>query len=271
MRKKDLKDKVSLIVGTDELGVSLLAKISNEINQINPKYKVFYSTDEDKKWIAPHDDRNLKEIVEEKIDLVGGTIVKDDADINIFVNRTQNDEFEKNIIDYLNQDKYVIIIDMGNKDTQLIPDLLNEVDLIKLTSYSGWNTAGNAIGIGLAHGNLKYNYDMFSESLSKDEQAEAKKAHDEFLYERIIKDHIYKRESLYEITNKLSGLNVNNLRIENKHSELAKETIKTEMSNYLDILDSFGASENKSCKLRNFSLPWSRLFEIKLDIDCQNL
>ena len=82
---------------------------------------------------------------------------------------------------------YPVILDVvqpNGSDPALFQDLKGR-GLNTVAAYAGWNTAGNTIGTGLAHGAL---YAVGEKSGTLD-----RTAHLEFLAERILDDYAYQR------------------------------------------------------------------------------
>lgn len=272
IQSKGLSDKISVIVGADEIGLTLLAKITSQLNNNTVSYKIIYSNPLDKYWIGPYEDRNLEDIIYEHIDIIGGEVTNEDADINLFINKEDDvdlSNFHEKIVDYVNNGKNVSIVDLRvnlENDAILIPYLSGQIDLSKLMSYNAWNTVGNAVGIGLANSVMKHNSDLSSNIDSNSDEA-----HYKFLYERLAKDYVYKQVVKGEVNRRAKSLGIDIFNISEEYEPTMTAIIRSEIEQGLyDINQSFGSDNTTKCEpfMSNITLPWHRLFEVNIEVQC---
>lgn len=81
------------------------------------------------------------------------------------------------------------IIEVNRADAQLIGQLTEKVDLTKILAYSGWNTAGNTIGITIGHAAARTAFLEQTSGFGVPLYEDTAEAHYEFLLHRFAKDH----------------------------------------------------------------------------------
>lgn len=146
------------------------------------------------------------------------------------------------------------VVQPNGSDPGLYASLKNK-DLSVLASYAGWNTAGNTIGTGLAHGVVT--------AVGQSVGVLNINSHLEFLIERILDDYVYQRI----VREELAQLIVENPQWGNRHhltdegwSEL-NQVVQEKLQNWADTqLTRFNLPKVKV----NAHLPWPRIFEVSV-------
>ena len=267
-----LGDKVKIICGCDEICLNLLTLLVQNYYDLKTTFEINYSSNQIGNSIFAYEDRRLKQTIEEHINYFGGTIVNDYADVNLYVYCSTESEFINEFINNIKQDIdkgiKVGIIDLskGNNQIDFMKMLNEKIDLSKLIAYSSWNTVSNAAGLGISEA-IAYN--CMDKYVNK---STALSMHYNFLYERLGRDFIYnaylkdemnqiimeKGEDKYDISQH------NLSQIENKIYERLVELSKEWFSDFYNNTD-------YEYNLINVSLPWNRLFDIKIELSVQEM
>lgn len=133
-------------------------------------------------------------------------------------------------------------------------------DSTLLASYAGWNTAGNTIGTALAHG-IIYNIAKSTGNLDK-------KAQIEFLVERFLDDYAYQKI----IRDELGELILQNPQWGTRHQLNSEgwEWLNTLVQERLQSwADDYLKQYNLPSVVVTASLPWPRIFEVKVQVQLQ--
>ena len=192
--------------GADEVDVVLVSRFVNTFFETEPKIYAEYSGVHGKDWIAPFEDTTFDENVFKHVIAAGGELTdsQEAADISLMLNTPSQSEDDRErdlnhmvdtIKEWLNDGKRVAIADVAyvnRADETLISALTNEVDITQLLAYSGWNTAGNALGITVGHAGARYSFMSQTSGFGVPMYKQSAKAHYEFLLHRFTKDHSYK-------------------------------------------------------------------------------
>lgn len=137
---------------------------------------------------------------------------------------------------------------------------LYEQRLLKdLTSYGGWNTSSNTLGTVVSH-MAAWNA---AKSLGRLTD-EVKAVSEEFLFLRYLEDWGYMAEVRRPLTDRLKKIDpaLNRLDLKDKEPEVRK-LVKDRL---LEFQKRYFPETHYEYKV---SLPWNRMFEVKIDI-CRN-
>ena len=272
--EKVLNDRVLLYPGADELGMTLVARAVNALENKTPRVYVKYASTLAPQLIPNYEDRSLNETVKYHIMAAGCVAVPSlaDADCVLGITAPANKMLEAaqqpaNNIDYdveRNMAEFMHFIwncmEIGmpvgildnaytnGGELQLLRVLNKQNALMKLTAYAGWNTSANSMGTVLAQlVNRKY-----QENLT---------AAQNFLTERYIEDFGYDAVVRGYVTEHiLPQWGMNYFRCEEPRGKAAgaiydelQKFIKKELTSIADRVT-----------LKEVWLPWSRMFEIGL-------
>ena len=187
IKKMGLEDEILIYPGADEVGMVLVSRMINKLNQKEPKIFVEYATPKGHLFVPMFEDREIYKTIAKQIKSSGSilcdkveeadgvlmfntpTLDLEDAnitenhcdvligekrDIKIFVNRIKN---------YLDNGYKVSIADVAKinrGDVELVQELDKSGIILDLAGYSGWNTSSNTLGTALSHLiiNIHYGY-----------------------------------------------------------------------------------------------------------------
>ena len=264
------REKIRFLTGIDQLGLMLLTRGANRLQYRIPMVKVFYAPGTGKYTLPSYEDQLLDVTVEEQILAAGGVPVKRDrrADLFLAVNTpvdgvtleasdgendgrvTQEiDEFVDEVKSYLDSHRPVALADVkyGNGgDRGLIQELFKHKLGWRLASYGGWNTASNSLGFALAQGMLSPNFSQHDRQ--------------ELLRVRYLEDWAYQSQVRYQIYQSLIWPQYWNNSIFNLGQQAMAERAITRAMN--QVAQPLLGREVKQYK---FTLPWSRMFEVKVE------
>jgi len=164
------EDTVQIFPGADEVDATLVSRFVQQHNGTRPTVAVEYSGIDGSQWTAPFEDTTFDENIERHVVAAGGAIATAEPDIHLLVNTPSAsdgeraadlDAFVARIDELQERGEDVIVLDaveVNRADHALIERLEAKVELPGLLSYSGWNTAGNALGIATGHGFARWSY-----------------------------------------------------------------------------------------------------------------
>jgi hypothetical protein len=169
---------VLMYPGADDLGSALVARMINHKRGHHPGVFVHYFDDTMRRNVAPYEDRPIEMAVDTQIMAVGARRVHaiDQADVVLAV----NPPFERSPVTgdprpgdldtaerraalrpavdqvrrWVEEGRSVAIADLAvpnGAEIGLVEQLLEDVEIAKLASYGGWNTAGNTLGTVLGN------------------------------------------------------------------------------------------------------------------------
>jgi hypothetical protein len=170
--------QVLLYPGADDLGSALIARMINHKRGHRPGVYVHFFDESMRRNIAPYEDRPIEAAVDTQIAAVGGRREDDidRADVVLAV----NPPFERSAVTgdprpgdldtaerraalrpaveqvrrWVDEGRNVAIADLAvpnGAEIGLVEQLLEQVEISKLASYGGWNTAGNTLGTVLGN------------------------------------------------------------------------------------------------------------------------
>lgn len=265
------QQKVRFFAGADQLGMVLLSRAVNKDMGKVPIVHAFYAEGVGEKTIPAYEDDTVRINVRNQILAAGAWPAPKDkyADLILAVhtpidgitlqgNAVANSDglkkeqkiFLQKIEDYLQQSKNVAVADIAyanGADNALVKGLFDKKISWSLASYGGWNTAANTIGFALVQG-LQAPYMSMQ---SKNDLLFVRYL-DDWAYQSNVRDAI--RKELVWPNQWLDGA----FRPEDKRAlELA---VTEKIINFAKPHISL-----ESVSEWQFTLPWNRTFEIKIN------
>lgn len=240
----NVEDRVAVYPGTDEAGMTLLARFIHRHMLKTPTVRVFYSSQEGADRIATFEDRPVRETVEAQIAAAGAEMTDGpEADLLLAVNAPAEGRREdyrrgagrdrrrrevRSLLQTVAAESplRVALCDVAfpnGADETLMRELRHSnLQPHRLLSFGAWNTAGNTIGSTIAHGTLrlialqdKGAFDLaqlladispmrYLELLNS--LIDSERAHVEFLFGRFVDDWLYQSRIRPEVTERVVRL-----------------------------------------------------------------
>lgn len=277
IQKENLQLKAYMYPGADEVGNTLVSKMSLKFTLKKPLVYIYYPSVTSGMFVPLYEDRMLDVTVKYQIIGAGGLVATsiDEADIVLFVNAPSSDmreaayqeqgfrqyQIQRNLIEFVEKMAYVIndlkkpvaIADIAyanGADIELIQMLEAKGLLMKVASYAGWNTSSNTLGTAIPHGISFWLNGQTNQHMA-------------FLGKRYIEDFGYCTMVRREITNNyLEKLNFNYFYVKEKRGVIAELT-KTKLE---QVIDTHLPSMKHSIVIQDVYMPWKRMFEIGLSV-----
>lgn len=272
--EKVLNDRVILYPGADELGMVLVSRAINALENNTPRVYLKYASTLAPQLIPNYEDRSLHETVKYHVMAAGCIAVPSLADADVVMGITApanemeeaanqpanniNYDVERNMAEFLyfvndclKRGIPTAILDnayTNGGELQLLRVLNKQGILMKLAGYAGWNTSANSMGTVLA---------MIVNNMYQN-NTEAKQ---NFLVERFIEDFGYGAVVRSYVTEHiLPQWGMTYFWCEEQRGKAAnavleelRKFVKTEMTSVADKVT-----------VEDIFLPWSRMFEIGL-------
>jgi len=288
-----VQEQVSVFPGADEVGVVFVSRFVNHFFHTSPKFFIEYGGIHGEDWIAPFEDTTFDYNVQKHIISAGGTIVdnEDKADIHLLLNTpsASSSTRSKDIEWLVNRTKVLIakgkqvaigdVLLVNKADEPFVMKLAESVDLTKILSYSGWNTAGNALGITVGHAAARFAFLNQGSGFGVPLYEQTAKAHYEFLLHRFAKDQGYKNVVHPAARTYIQQIGASEWSLGDKYDlvnnfvneKLTKETVY--WYQYFDgkkvYIGSRGTKDFyktiSSLESVHVKLPWPRIFEAELE------
>lgn len=199
-RAYDLHPPIYTSQGADELGALAAARIYSRRTGYRPRIKVLYGSDEMKDYTLHFVPLTLEQIAKEKINLANGeeTDSLEEADFLLFIHCGSEKQEDYTAIarriKRLMEKKPVALVDLSTRFAAgdcILPHLMaNGTPIPRLLSYSGWNTASNAIGTAVAQGTIVSGQ---AKRLPKKQLPALYSANFKFNYARFLDDWAYQK------------------------------------------------------------------------------
>lgn len=266
--------KADIYPGADEVGMTLLAAVVNEMHGKQPKICPVYPQEDCKNVIPLYEDREVYKSIIAQIENAGCVYMQDEseADILLFCNlpvgKMKNvsekggepydardlESFTAKMKAAVNSGKRVAAADIaycngGDEDWAIL--LEREIGLFRLAGYAGWNTSSNTLGTVICQSVLHYYYGETD-------------THRAFTAERVYEDLGYcgyVRKYVCDcILPQMFGLNY--FHVDGKDGEVSKR-VRALLEKYAE--DKFPTIAN-SFAVAHCEMPWSRMFEVGLTV-----
>lgn len=271
-----LRNRVYVYPGADEIGLTLLSRVTNEIHQRVPKVFVRYASIKAPFMVPAYEDRPLAESLKYHIMAAGCCQVYSENEADLILAVTAPSEgmkeariqpvnnkaycVERNITELMyyveemiKHNKNVVIADnayANGADLEVI-DLLNRRNLLmEVAGYAGWNTSANTIGTALSEG-IQYLY--YGKT----------REHMDFLALRYVEDAGYcSVVRSYVTDNELEALGMNYFDVKESDGYVSKR-VKELLTGFVNERLS---SVSENIEISSVYMPWRRMFEVGLDV-----
>ncbi len=264
---------VDVYPGADEGGMSLLARAVANMEGYAPKIYPVYPKEECKNVIPLYEDRAVYKSIAAQIKSAGGVQAasEEEADVLLFCNlpvgAVQNisnphgrQYYNRDLPAYLarmkkavEEGKGVAVADIAycnGGDVRLTEQITQQIGLLKLWGYAGWNTSSNTLGTVICQAILRYFYGDTP-------------THRKFTAERMYEDIgycAYVRKRVWDYEVEAMGYKYEDTKVQQGEVSCRIEELLNEymVANYPEITDLY---EIEKCYL-----PWRRMFEVGLII-----
>lgn len=274
--KRNLSDRILIYPGADELELTLLSRVMNELYDKQPKVYVKFASVHAPFLIPGYEDRALGESVKYQLMAAGCIQVESIAESDFILAlsagafemieaanqpaNNKNYDVERNLTEfmyfiksYMKEGKPITIGDnaySNGSDLELLSMLNKSGIMLRLAGYAGWNTSANTMGTAIAEG-VRYLY--YGDDLS----------HKRFLLLRYLEDAGYCAVVRKKITQKkLPELGMNYFDVKERDglvSKLVKEELEVFVAEKLSSI-----AEHIHIDL--VGMPWKRMFEVDIRV-----
>jgi hypothetical protein len=268
--------------GADELGAVLLARAVNDLRGHAPRVYTVWATPGGPGITALYEDITLGENVSLHVKSAGGRVVDSPgkADLILAVNTPAGKVVEaatqpvephpaghhhnlaNQIARWIGEGKPVAVIDVAyanGSDRALMGVLADRAVLPRLAGYAGCNTAGNSIGMALAHGLLYTTGE--NGSTGKEEKTAA---HREYLVARLVEDWGFQAIVRPGLIARHHGARGAGTVLDNETATVLQNKINSELNSFLQ--DEINPQFGQKNKVTNVTLPWNRLFDLRFEL-----
>lgn len=282
LEHNNLLNKYHTTRGADELSCLILAAERNRNWHYSPKIFVEYSSPRVADITMPFMSCSVGETVNEKIAIIGGNQVYDQAkaDFILYVH-CGNDE-TVNLEDKANNLKTLILgqtpvalVDLSaNYDIKetIFPHLINNnTPLVRLAAFAGWNTVSNSVGTAVAQASI---FTGQKERLSEKDMPSLYALNLQFNLDRFFDDWVYQKVMHYKLAKLLKIREMDPYALDYDTLKVSR-FIKNEIQVYKTTLfyDNlcrypFYSNKTKDYYLASvdidIKLPWERIFEVDM-------
>lgn len=277
IRRQQIQNRVVIYPGADELGMTLLARMQNALENRCPAVYPLYASAGAPFVIPTYEDRPLAETVHYQIMVSGcrlsaspeqadfilaltapaanmaGAACQPRFDFDYDVGRSLTPFFAQ-ISYWMDADKPVSICDnaYGNGGDLELLFMLNQSNrMMKVAGYAGWNTSSNTMGTALAQG-VRYLY------------RGCDKTHLDFLALRYVEDCAYDSVVRQTVTRQdLPSLGLDYFEVDGPEGKAA-QCVEKRLQDY--VHENMESVADK-IQIHHVRLPWSRMFEAELDVE----
>ena len=277
IKKMELENEILIYPGADEVGMVLVSRMINKLNNKEPKIFIEYSTPKGHLFVPMFEDREIYKTIAKQIKSSGSVICEniEDADGILMFNTPTLDLEDANITEnhcdvlvgekrdikafvdkvenYVTKGYRVSIADVAKinrGDVELVKELDFRRLILKLAGYSGWNTSSNTLGTALAHLIINIHYG-YTKALRKHLALR--------IYEDIGYDY-YARKHITDNCLEQLGLGYfNSGEIKGQVSEMVHKEV-------LKFVQEVASSVYEEYDIEDCYMPWCRMFEVALII-----
>ncbi|ALA07685.1 S-layer domain-containing protein [Bacillus phage PBC6] len=269
-----ISKRVFVYPGVDETTSLLVARAATRKFNYTPRIYVHYTNPtQEKNWIAEFEDIGLHENIRLHVESMGGVLEESITNANtVLYIHTHLSNTDALINSIKSQSKPSLLITYGYTSYGLIDKLRGQMDITKLLAYSGWNTVGNAIGVGIAQAAIRYAATTKSYVLTVEERKQALQAHIEFTLQRYYEDYLYSDLRSWKFSPYVSEIGGDSLNLGTKtaqvealvEKELRPRAASLFHCHFAGKVLSTGSESYRIEKgvIPRINLPWKRLFEV---------
>jgi hypothetical protein len=299
-----VQDKVQIFPGADEIDSLLVARYVLNRLRVHPGVQVSYGGVDGSGWTPPLEDIPFAENIGRHLAALGLAVVPQ-SDVHLLVNTPSAAGADRNADldrlvgragDLVGNGAGVIVDDpliVNKADHNLVTRLQDRLPLLDLLGYSGWNTAGNSLGLALAEGLSRYAFLQATRTppghgitsragITPVTAANAANAHVEYLLKRFVIDDRWKNDVQPAAIayGQSQGWNTNNLTdaqygpmnqwVVDHLTPVTRDYFDRYFAGH-DVLLGYLLGHPVHARVANLNavtvhLPWPRLFETELNV-----
>lgn len=293
-----VQDKVQIFPGADEIDALLVSRYVLSRLQVHPGVQVSYGGVDGGGWTPPLEDIPFAENISRHLAALGLGVAPQ-SDVHLLVNTPSAagadhgadlDRLVGRAGDLVGSGAGVIVDDpliVNKADHDLVARLQERLPLLDLLGYSGWNTAGNSLGLALAEGLSRYAFLQATRTaprhgITPATAVTAANAHVEYLLKRFVIDDRWKNEVQPAAIayGQSQGWNTNNL-TDAQYTPMNQWVVDHLTPVTHDYFDRYFARHDVQMgyllkhpvhtRVANLTavtvhLPWPRLFETELNV-----
>lgn len=294
IRSHSLQKKAQLTYGADEIASLLIAKAYLQQAQWQPHIYLKFGTLQTEEKQMPYMAVSTGTAVRNQLQLIGARLAatEEEADIILYIHcgddnslptQREAEQLNKWLTTPAAQAKKIALVDLSanfEADEMLLPLLLKEnVPVNKLAAYAGWNTFSNSSGTAIAQaviftGRL---HQLQQEHADEKQLAAFYADNLNFTIERMLEDYYYQKLLHPGLRTTLTSLGISPTDLSAEDKQQAEYYIQKRLSLYAELLlwhnlnrTPFYSSNTADYYLKNLTvgstLPWSRIFEVDLQI-----
>lgn len=294
-----VEDQAQVFPGADEVDATLIARFVQDQLGTEPTVSIEYSGQHGSEWIAVFEDTTFDVNIDRHLRASAAEPVEhEDADIVLMVNTPSPDgadrsadldAFVARTAELIDDGREVIVVDaaeVNRADAELIERFKEEVPVTELLAYSGWNTAGNALGIATGHGLSRWAFlERSDRGAGVPSTLEAAQQHTNYLLHRFVLDDDWKNQVQPAAYDKGNAMGANVFGLEPDEREILDGYVSDELA---PLVEEFHAEHFAGRQVPiaqrgatthhavigdlesvDITLPWPRLFETTLEPDVQ--
>jgi len=273
IRKENLSDSILMYPGADEVGLTLMSRVINQIYGKRPKVYLKYMCEAAKYIIPLYEGNQLGGTLKSHVLAAGGQLtdsyecadiilvitapadkmqeaVNQPADLAEYYAERNLYEFVDFIKERKKEGKIITIADnayANGGDLELIQMLNQNNLLLEVDGYAGWNTSANTIGTAIALG-----MDSFYFGKTKE--------HIDFLVQRYLEDAGYCSVVRNRVSEQIGKYEYNYFFVGEEKGKVS-EMVEKELMEFArkELSSIYG-----NLQLLSVYMPWKRMFEVGL-------
>ncbi len=260
--------KINFIFGTDEVPQLIYARSLSKREDLTANFNIIKNSAD--RTAGAYDVTGISSLVECAQNFVNESNKKTDKPFDLYIYNYAADKNHASMLaqmkkSYKNGENIGLIeILSGSGNNKLFKDIISDNSAYptvnELSSYSAWNTNGNAIGLGIAHSQVYAISEQAHKNPSVIVNAQIK-----MLARHLYEDGIYTAQGKRQLANEGYKPTAN----EKTESKKLREIFADSGINFEDKIYKTGGKEFliKDVEMTSCGFPWSRTFDCYLDFD----
>ena len=273
--------------GADEIAAMLIARNYLLSQKQQPKVAIRYAHSSIAALHMPYQSTSVETVLQEKLNFLGAQrTTESSADLILYVNCGHDDyqpskEQAEELAQLIKNNKPIALVDLSAnfepKELLMPIALKNNVPILQLTAYAGWNTFSNSVGTALPQALIFINR---QKQINDSEKLSLHKERVTLICERLMDDYVYQKQFHARLKGTLMGLATDPYNLQVKEKAYAEALINSFIGyRATELLHEnlgqypFYEDANGKYYLRNLNvkakLPWNRVFEVHLQLNTE--